>query len=57
MGKAVRIERFWDRFIDIVRKNGVRPPFDRWYVIRAEEYISAYAGKRLQDHDRRDVEL
>ena len=57
MGKAVRIERFWDRFIDIVRKNGVSPPFDRWYVIRAEEYIRAYAGKRLQDHDRRDVEL
>ena len=56
MGNAVRIERFWDQFIEIVRKNGVRPPFDRWYVIRAEEYIRAYAGRRLQDHDRRDVE-
>jgi len=33
-----KIERFWDRFIALVRKNRVNEPFDRWYVVRAEEY-------------------
>ena len=56
MEKADRIERFWDRFIDIVRNSGAKPSSVRWYVVRAEEYIGACAGKRLQDHDRRDVE-
>ncbi len=56
MVKIDKIERFWDYFIDIVHKNRVKPPFDRWYVTRAEEYIAAYSGKRLQDHERKDVE-
>ncbi|MEA3465074.1 MAG: hypothetical protein U9R29_03570 [Thermodesulfobacteriota bacterium] len=42
-----KIGRFWDRFIALVRRNNVKEPFDRWYVIRAEEYIKAYEGKRL----------
>lgn len=42
------IERFWDRFVGIVRNHNVKEPFDRWYVIRAEEYIKFYPGKRLQ---------
>lgn len=54
--EAELVERFWDRFIDIVHKYGVKKPFDRWYVIRAEEYIKAYPDKRLQDHNRSDVE-
>jgi len=54
--KTDRIERFWDRFISIVHKNGVKKPFDRWYVIRAEEYIETHPDKRLQDHEKQDVE-
>ncbi|WP_394708534.1 integron integrase [uncultured Desulfuromusa sp.] len=54
--KAELVERFWDRFIALVHKRGVNKPFDRWYVIRAEEYIKAHPDKRLQDHDRNDVE-
>lgn len=50
------VERFWDRFIALVRHNKVKEPFDRWYVIRAEEYIKFYEGKRLQQHSRQDVE-
>ncbi len=50
------VERFWDRFIAIVHHNKVKEPFDRWYVIRAEEYIRFYDGKRLQQHSRQDVE-
>jgi len=54
--KAELVERFWDRFIALVHKRGVSKPFDRWYVIRVEEYIKAHPDKRLQDHDRNDVE-
>jgi integron integrase len=54
--KAELVERFWDRFIALVHDNGVKNPFDRWYVIRAEEYIRAHSDKRLQDHERNDVE-
>ena len=50
------VERFWDRFIALVRQNKVKEPFDRWYVIRAEEYIKFYDGKRLQQHSSQDVE-
>ncbi len=56
MEKTDKIERFWDRFIDIVHKNGVKKPSDRWYVTRAEEYIAAHSDKRLQNHTRDDVE-
>jgi integron integrase len=54
--KTDKIERFWDRFIAIVRTSGVKKPFDRWYVIRAEEYIGSYPDKRLQDHTKEDIE-
>jgi integron integrase len=54
--KAELIDRFWDRYIAIVRKNGIKKPFDRWYVIRAEDYIKAHSDKRLHDHCQYDVE-
>ncbi len=54
--KAKQIERFWDRFIALVRRRGIKEPFDRWYVIRAEEYIRAHDNKRLQNHGLQDVE-
>jgi len=44
------VERFWERFIALVRQNKVKEAFSRWYVIRAEEYIKFYDGKRLQQH-------
>lgn len=47
---------FWDNYLNRIHKSGVKPPFDRWYVKRAEEYISAYHGKRLSAHDPGDVE-
>jgi len=50
------VERFWDRFIALVRKNRVKESLDRWYVMRVEEYIKFHAGKRLQQHNREDVE-
>jgi Phage integrase, N-terminal SAM-like domain len=28
----------WDSFLRAVRNRGVKPPIDRWYVIRAEQF-------------------
>ena len=42
-----KVERFWNRYIQYLHKQGVKPPADRWYVVRAEEYIKASGGKRL----------
>lgn len=39
--------RFWDRYIQALRKQGVKPPFDRWHVRRAEQFINAHPDQRL----------
>lgn len=44
-----RERRFWDRFIQRLHKQGIRPPFDRWYVVRAEQFIRAFPGRRLAE--------
>jgi len=48
-------DRFWDRFVERARKNGVTDRAMRWYVRHAERYLKAFPGKRLAEHDRRDV--
>lgn len=30
---------FWGRFSETIHAKGICPPFDRWYVIRAEQYV------------------
>lgn len=49
------IERFWDRFIARLLKQGVKATAARWYVIRAEHYLKAFPDKRLADHTAEDV--
>ncbi len=41
--------RFWDRYIQALRKQGVKPPFDRWHVKRAEQFIKAHPEQSLLD--------
>jgi len=41
--------RFWDRYIQALRKQGVKPPFDRWHVRRAEQFIKAHPEQGLLD--------
>ena len=50
-----KVDRFWDRYINLVRNQGVKPPFDRWYVIRAEQYFGS-VERRLLDHRLSDLE-
>ena len=38
----------WDDFLRLVRERGVTAPVDRWYVIRAEQFVKALGGKALE---------
>ena len=40
----------WDGFLEAVRAQGVRAPYDRWYVIRGEQYLKAYPDTPLSMH-------
>jgi len=35
----------WRRFLELVHSRGTREPFDRWYVIRAEQFERGLHGK------------
>lgn len=50
------VRSFWDRYIKSLHESGVRPPFDRWHVLRAEHYIAAHPGRRLADHTPAEVD-
>lgn len=47
---------FWRRYIDLLRKQGVKEGSARWYVLRAEQYIKAFPDKPLTTHTPSDVE-
>ena len=49
------INRFWDCYIEILHKQKITPPIDRWYVTHSERYIAAYPDKRLASHTVSDV--
>jgi len=53
--REAAIARFWDKYIDIIHKKGIKEPFDRWFVIRARQYIEAFPGKRLALHSADDL--
>jgi integron integrase len=52
---ATAVDRFWDRFVDRARNNGVKDNAIRWYIRHAERYLNAFSGKRLAQHTRQDV--
>ncbi len=37
------IQRFWDKYIILLEKQGIKPGQHRWYVCRIEQYISNYS--------------
>ena len=49
------IKRFWDRYLEYITKQGVKKNVTRWYVIRVEQYINAFPGKRIAEHRAEDV--
>ncbi len=44
------IQRFWDNYLDLIRKKGIKTDEERWYVYQAEQYIKTYADVRLAQH-------
>ena len=44
-----REARFWDGYLELLHKQGVKPPADRWHVVRAEGFIRAFPGRKLAD--------
>ncbi len=53
--REAAIAKFWDKYIDIIHKKGIKEPFDRWFVIRARQYIEAFPDKRLALHSTDDL--
>ncbi len=48
--REAAIARFWKRYIEMLQHQGITKPFNRWYVIRAQDYIDARPGLRLKEH-------
>ncbi len=46
---------FWGKYIKYIHNQGINSPFDRWYVVRAEQYIRAFSDRRLAEHTPDDV--
>ena len=44
------IQRFWDKYIILLEKQGIKTAQHRWYVRRIEQYISCYADQKLVTH-------
>ncbi len=49
------VRKFWDKYINLIRKQGVNPPKDQWIVRCAEQYIKAHPDKKLAQHTPDDV--
>ncbi|AGA33968.1 integron integrase [Thioalkalivibrio nitratireducens DSM 14787] len=48
--------RFWERYRNLLLKQGVKPTAVRWYVLRAEQFIQSFSGRRLAELSREDVD-
>jgi integron integrase len=46
---------FWGMYIENLRKQRVKDSAQRWYVMRAEDFIRAARGRKLHDHSADDV--
>ncbi len=47
--RADRERQFWSRYRNALIKQGVKPSSVRWYVLRAEQFIRAFPGRRLAE--------
>ncbi|MCZ6802548.1 MAG: hypothetical protein O7D86_01055 [Proteobacteria bacterium] len=55
ISSSTSIEKFWDRYLELLYKQDIKPSATRWYVYRAEAYIKAFTDKKLVDHTAEDV--
>lgn len=53
--KTVSARRLWDSYLELLHKEGIAAPYDRWHIIRAENYIKAIPDRILDEHLPDDV--
>jgi hypothetical protein len=41
-GDPEKDAKFWESSLEAVHDQGVRPPYERWYLIRAEQYLKRH---------------
>ena len=51
-----KVRSFWDRYVQKLHDLGIKPPFDRWMVVRAEQYIAAHRDRRLAEQSPAEVD-
>ena len=51
-----KVRAFWARYAEKVRESGAKAPFDRWLVVRTEEYVAAHPGRKLAEQSPADVD-
>ena len=51
-----KVRSFWDRDIKTIHESGVKEPFDRWMVVRAEQYLAAHPHRKLAVQTPADVD-
>jgi hypothetical protein len=51
-----KVRSFWDRYVKLLHDSGIKPPSDRWFVLRAEKYIQAHPNRKLAEHRPSDVD-
>ena len=49
------VHRFWDWYLELLHKQGVKPPADRWRAVRAEAHIKTNPERRLVEHVPADI--
>lgn len=49
------VERFWDKYIELLEKQKIKESAWRWYVMRAEHYIKSFPDKKLAHHTAEDI--
>jgi hypothetical protein len=54
-GDPERDAKFWESFLEAVRDQGVRPPYERWYLIRAEQYLKRHPDTPPSKHRPEDL--
>jgi hypothetical protein len=54
-GRGDAERRFWEHYRNLSLKQGVKPTVVRWYVLRAEQFIRSFSGRRLAELSRQDV--
>jgi len=51
-----QITRFWDKYIALTQRFGVKKDVARWYVKHVENYLDKHQNHKLKSHTKDDME-